>query len=63
MHLAIDSRYWDSSLGSLFEDEIFIRQDVTIDSPAEKIMNAFWEKTFGEAGCYLPAELRWQKQD
>jgi len=62
MHLAIDSRYWNSTPGPLFDDEVFIRQDIPRDTPAEKVLSIFWEKVFAEAGGDAPDELKWQTQ-
>lgn len=61
LHLAIDSKYWDSLPGPMYDDEVFIRQTVESDQPTGELMNIFWRKVFSEAGSDAPSELIWAK--
>lgn len=60
LHLAIDSSYWNSFPGPMYDDDVFIRKSVKSDLHTGEIMNAFWQKVFSEAGCDMPHELVWK---
>ncbi|MEM7692573.1 MAG: hypothetical protein AAF194_09080, partial [Pseudomonadota bacterium] len=56
--LAVKKQYFDTFVGPIYSDEVYLRKMVSADYPTGAVLTDFWERLFAEAGSEVPIELK-----